>query len=45
MHRVKPISGANPAPNAGKTGKVILVAVYGHHPTEVKATIKAARAN
>ncbi|CUX97289.1 UDP-N-acetylmuramate--L-alanine ligase [Candidatus Hoaglandella endobia] len=28
----------------GKTGEVILVDDYGHHPTEVAATIKAARA-
>lgn len=29
----------------GKTGEIILVDDYGHHPTEVDATIKAARAS
>lgn len=32
------------APVNGKTGSAMLVEDYGHHPTEVDATIKAARA-
>jgi len=37
--------GTYPLDNVnGKTGQVMLVDDYGHHPTEVDATIKAARA-
>ncbi|WP_410016414.1 UDP-N-acetylmuramate--L-alanine ligase [Sodalis sp. C49] len=37
--------GSYPLDNVnGKTGEVMLVDDYGHHPTEVDATIKAARA-